>query len=358
MKEYEANVDSTDDQQLSPEAAQRLYQEGGFLVVTQLPPGTEFGIDLYSWNTGEKFLGVKMIPPGIHFVYYSTLDQGTAGPQLSPRTGFFHMFCRGEVLVKRYDKSSEELVDVGDDEVARVRQGLKEMDSRLGPYPLKHWKKWVSLSSRVSKESLQRLQPKTGTVCAVTQVASGGKVDGGTVETDPEARINFTNITRDRHPAGCSAKEITEHAMDASYRLEMFISEHAAEEVLVELQFSFLCFLVAQNYDSFEQWKHLVAMLCTCVKAMTKFPSLFISFMADLHFQMQEVPQDFFVDIISENNFLVSSLSDLFANIREHENMAPQLRQKAISFENHLTKKFGWDFSQEDEEYAPIVVEL
>ena len=47
MKEYEANVDSTDDQQLSPEAAQRLYQEGGFLVVTQLPPGTEFGIQLW-----------------------------------------------------------------------------------------------------------------------------------------------------------------------------------------------------------------------------------------------------------------------------------------------------------------------
>ena len=86
---------------------------------------------------------------------------------------------------------------------------------------VRHWKKWVSLSSRVSKESLQRLQPKTGTVCAVTQVghliytyyqqrlllpdhvilkvASGGKVDGGTVETDPEARINFTNITRDRY---------------------------------------------------------------------------------------------------------------------------------------------------------------
>ena len=73
---------------------------------------------------------------------------------------------------------------------------------------------------------------------------------------------------------------------------------------------------------------------------------------------MQEVPEDFFVDIISENNFLVSSLTDLFANVREHEDMAPQLRQKAISFENHLTKKFGWDFSQEDEEYAPTVVEL
>jgi len=356
MKEHEKGDIN---EQLSPEAAQRLYQEGGFLVVTQLPPGTEFGIDLYSWNTGEKFLGVKMIPPGLHFVYYSTLGQGSAGPQLAPRTGFFHMFHRGDVLVKRYDKSSEELVDVGDDEVARVREGLKDMDSRLGPYPLKQWKKWVSLSNRITEESLLRLQPKTGTVCAVTQVASGGGDDGGHVETDPEARINYTNISRDRHPAGCSAKEITEHAMDASYRLEMFVSDHvAAEEVLVELQFSFLCFLVAQNYDSFEQWKHLVALLCTCVKAMSKFPDLFISFMADLHFQMQEVPEDFFVDIISENNFLVSSLSDLFANVREHEDMAPQLRQKAISFENHLTKKFGWDFSQEDEEYAPTVVEL
>ena len=96
--------------------------------------------------------------------------------------------------------------------------------------------------------------------------------------------------------------------MDASYRLEMFISEHVVVEevsffcnisiwsftvvvnfsqVLVELQFSFLCFLVAQNYDSFEQWKHLVALLCTCVKAMKKFPNLFISFMADLHFQVR-----------------------------------------------------------------------
>ena len=73
---------------------------------------------------------------------------------------------------------------------------------------------------------------------------------------------------------------------------------------------------------------------------------------------MQEVPEDFFVDIISQNNFLVASLSDLFANVREHEDMSPQLRQKAISFENHLTKKFGWDFSQEEDEYAPVVVEL
>ena len=85
MKEHESEDDGY---QMSPEAALKLYNEGGFLVVTQLPPGSEFGIDLYSWNTGEKFLGVKMIPPGLHFVYYSTAGQGSSGPQLAPRTGF------------------------------------------------------------------------------------------------------------------------------------------------------------------------------------------------------------------------------------------------------------------------------
>ena len=73
---------------------------------------------------------------------------------------------------------------------------------------------------------------------------------------------------------------------------------------------------------------------------------------------MQEVPQDFFVDIISSNNFLVSALTNLFAKIRESE--APgKLKSRAISFENHLTKKFGWCFDEEaDDECNPVVVEL
>ena len=35
-----------------------------------VPPKTEIGIDVHSWNTGEKFMGIKMIPPGIHYVFW------------------------------------------------------------------------------------------------------------------------------------------------------------------------------------------------------------------------------------------------------------------------------------------------
>ena len=34
--------------------------------------------------------------------------------------------------------------------------------------------------------------------------------------------------------------------------------QSSEREVLAELQFAFLAFLVGQSYDSFEQWKQLV----------------------------------------------------------------------------------------------------
>lgn len=50
--------------------AQRLFFEGATLVTLNVPSGTEFGIDLKSWNTADKFKGIKMIPPGFHYIHY------------------------------------------------------------------------------------------------------------------------------------------------------------------------------------------------------------------------------------------------------------------------------------------------
>ena len=77
--------------------------------------------------------------------------------------------------------------------------------------------------------------------------------------------------------------------MDSSYQLGLFPAPHdSIEEVLVELQFSFLCFLVGQNYDSFCQWKQQVAMLCGRGEALPKYPQLFLNFISDMHFQVKE----------------------------------------------------------------------
>ena len=130
------------------------------------------------------------------------------------------------------------------------------------------------------------------------------------------------------------------------------------EEVLAELQFSFACFLVGMNYDRIERWKKLEAMFCNCDEALVKHNQLFLNFISDLYFQMIEVPDDFFVDIVSSNNFLVSSLSCLFTNIRNNVAASKKLKDKAERFESSISKRFDWDFSAVDQEDEPVIVDL
>ena len=69
---------------IDPEVAKKLFKEGAAIVLIDVPPGTEIGIDMNSWNVGEKFLGIKCIPPGIHFVYYSSVNLPSRS--VAPRT--------------------------------------------------------------------------------------------------------------------------------------------------------------------------------------------------------------------------------------------------------------------------------
>ena len=57
-------------------------------------------------------------------------------------------------------------------------------------------------------------------------------------------------------------------------------------EALAELQFSFVCFLVGQHYDSFEQWKQLLKMFCQSDRALSERPDLYMALVQDLHFQV------------------------------------------------------------------------
>ena len=58
---------------MDQETAKTLFKEGCVLFLMEYPIGSEIGIDLQSWNVGEKFRGIKMIPPGMHFIYYRLL---------------------------------------------------------------------------------------------------------------------------------------------------------------------------------------------------------------------------------------------------------------------------------------------
>merc|ERR1719242_313555 len=154
--------------------------------------------------------------------------------------------------------------------------------------------------------------------------------------------------------------------MDSSYQLESFLKQYQkrygdqvsnsmsdknqVQEILAELQFSFLCFLVGQHYDSFEHWKRLLIMLCTCEDAIVQHPQLYLNLISEMYFQIREVPNDFFVDIVSSNNFLVTILNQLFGFVRNNATVDAALRSRMEKFQAHLSEKFHWIFDDSEDE--------
>jgi len=131
-------------------------------------------------------------------------------------------------------------------------------------------------------------------------------------------------------------------------------------DLVGELQFAFVCFLVGQSLEAFEHWKRLVGLLCSCDDAVSKRREVFDEFLSSLEAQLLEIPEDFLVDIVTSNNFVYHSLRSLFRTLQLSETVDDRLKSKARPFQERLTVKFMWDFTGLDQEVgdeAPIVVE-
>ncbi|NXA41530.1 AAR2 protein, partial [Eudromia elegans] len=247
-------------------------------------------------------------------------------------------------------------------------------------------RRWVSLSSLLSAAAVERLQPESGQICAFAEVlpARPGRLgaerarqnlppyDAGcasyaeglarlpAMRPRPGTAIRFTELPAQTFPEGASPQEITRHSMDLSYALDTVLGERYAGQprgLLAELQFAFICFLIGNVYDAFEHWKRLLNILCRSEDAMRRYQDLYTSLISVLYHQLNEIPADFFVDIVSQDNFLTSTLQVFFSSICNAD-VDRTLRKKAEKFKAHLTKKFKWDFEAEPEDCAPVVVEL
>jgi A1 cistron-splicing factor AAR2 len=209
--------------------------------------------------------------------------------------------------------------------------------------------------SSSSKERLQAL--------AERQEASAG---GGTapppelpeMDVVPGTAVRFTAIPRQKYPDGATPAEITKYSMDHSYVLRTLLDNSYREitDILGELQIAFICFLIGQNLEAFEQWKQLVHLFCSSDELLDTESGLFSQFISTLHYHIQDIPEDFFVDIVSRNNFLTVTLQEFFSNL-EASSASVQLKSKGARFCEHLQNKFKWDFITEPDDYAPVIVE-
>eukprot|EP00730_Choanoeca_flexa_P004774 TRINITY_DN11798_c0_g1_i4.p1 TRINITY_DN11798_c0_g1~~TRINITY_DN11798_c0_g1_i4.p1 ORF type:complete len:346 (+),score=43.44 TRINITY_DN11798_c0_g1_i4:85-1122(+) len=303
--------------------ARERVQQGAVLLVHDLPVGSEFGMDYKAWQTGPQFRGAKMIPEGIHYVYYSSSQRSaTVMTSQTPRVGFFIQTKPGDVLIFKWNAHNELLEDTrpSEEEVQNVRQNYQEIDRYLGAYPMDGtFKTWLSLSSHITPACLRRITPACGYITSATAMeGTSGLVSSRQSKADadkdgsgdkesvfardkdawqsmqpvPEARLGFVSIPRRLVPAGATPQEISQHSMDRSYTLTTLIAQqfdNDPKEAIAEMQAAFVCFLIGQVYDAFEQWKQWVHLLCHCDDALAQFPQLFLDFMSTLSSVIERV---------------------------------------------------------------------
>lgn len=131
---------------------------------------------------------------------------------------------------------------------------------------------------------------------------------------------------------------------------------------------------MGQSYDAFEQWKQILGVLCHCDSAVSTDQDFFSEFsggfsffwaheVAVLLYQLKQVPEDFFEDSITSDNFLTHMLRS-FVELLSGDSLNDNLKKRARKFRKYLVKRFGSKLSHDsvefdpDDEYAPVVVEL
>ena len=148
------------------------FSEGAIFILQGLPKGSQFGIDCHLWTIGEKFMGIKHIPPGWHLITCTAV--GSTGKKSASMVSFYHKFLAREMFVRKWKSSTEDFDEdsVPEDEIERFKARKTELEMYLGLYPLELHRKWLSLSNFIEDDILSQLLPKCGKIYSATQLVS------------------------------------------------------------------------------------------------------------------------------------------------------------------------------------------
>ena len=117
--------------------------------------------------------------------------------------------------------------------------------------------------------------------------------------------------------------------------------------LLGEFQFSFLHFLIGENYDSLLQWKNIIALLTSCESAINHREKFFCNFVECLYHQLRNFPKDLFYDQIIGNNFLKRYL-DSFLYFSTNQNFNKNFTKRAKLFVSFLKDYFSYEIETEE----------
>ncbi|KAF1948051.1 AAR2 domain-containing protein [Clathrospora elynae] len=347
------------------------------VLLLNLPQKALAGIDLLSFTSSPRFRGVKNVPPGLHFVF-------TAGDSaLSVRHGAWFYVSPGvgspQVFVKKWDEGTEDLVaETSQTEVLRhkanigsiwkdgltpYRQTVQEGDSGAEEGWSEESTDWSKLTSQITPTILSRICGLNPDHWSLTSASSATQdmdeipgLESSNSMLHPEKELRFLPIDlKKTWREGATGRERTQAAQDRSWFLGDLINNHCQvrdlrdreNEILGELQFTFLMVLTLNNNSCLEQWKRLLRLLLTCRQAVKERPHLFLELLKVLRIQLGNCA-DMEGELFDMKDVGGGFLRPLFGQFRKSLDdfdgkWKADLVDELEDLQDYLQKEFGWE---------------
>jgi A1 cistron-splicing factor AAR2 len=358
------------------EAWNKVFGKKAVLMIEGFPAGLEFGINCMVYETGERFQGISMIPPGLHLIYYSHLN--------FPRQGIFLNLQERQLFVARWEQQSEKLAPlINLDEATKLQYMQRilrgDLNTNLAPYSDQHHNIWFNLSKYLTIEGLAHAQ------CSVNQTIDGENDEDETNEDRKLTKLLLSNkrpsilsqlqtssSLEEHKPQFCNfrslesqliqqiyqqqqiqsqseninnqAQQLTAFELDKSlliqHALRVYYPSHQPFSLLAELQLSFLLFMMIYSFSSLEHWKTLLNLLCQSNHFLLQYQDFTIHFIKLLFDQLKFIPEDFFTLEISQQIFLIPALTNLFSALQV-TSCSESLLEHKHRFAKYINKKFN-----------------
>ena len=346
----------------------------GVLLLLNSPKKMQFGIDLSQWVIGEKFMGIKLIPIGIHYISFSLSEENNAFKQ-----GFFIEIESGKNksknIIREWSKKYQTFIRLNEETTKNYSIGLDNLDfdQYLGNYPYEQISNWKDLTSFLNIDTINRLQRNINvTMCPELIEEKNDDDENNDINIDNNNdENNINNINEDNkineNTNNSEFKkynqlityediEFTEfylnqpeyiNSLDKSKLLEKILLQFKkSEEFLGEFQYTFILFLIGEVYEALKQWKDIFILISSSEELVKNFEKFFCNFIEVIYNQLRLFPDDLMHDVILNNNFLKRYLTNfLLFDLKDKKSFSK--RQKLLK--SFVEEKFGYKILNEEE---------
>lgn len=112
--------------------------------------------------------------------------------------------------------------------------------------------------------------------------------------------------------------------------------------------------------EAFQQWEELIGLICSCDDAIIRHRIIYDHFIDIFEVEIEEIPGEFFWDIVSKDCYIYVKLKNLFRSILSSKTDG-RLKAKVTRFKHAISEKYNWDFTlgdEDSEDEHPVIVDL